>query len=150
MSGMGADRKGVNESLIVSAFHHSLSTQAQVLVLAFVVVAVLLVVGRLVLALLADSAPAATLPTQPAPEPAARTTTPRAQPAPEPAPHATAPPMRPAPEPAARRVLRIGFGLLWLLDGALQIQSHMPLGLPENVVAPSTQGSPASAYGCCS
>ena len=46
-------------------------------------------------------------------------------------------------EPAARRVLRIGFGVLWLLDGALQIQSHMPLGLPENVVAPSTQGSPS-------
>ncbi len=34
------------------------------------------------------------------------------------------------------------FGLLWLVDGALQIQSHMPLGLPENVVAPSAQGSP--------
>jgi cytochrome oxidase Cu insertion factor (SCO1/SenC/PrrC family) len=46
------------------------------------------------------------------------------------------------PEPIARRVLRVGFGVLWLLDGALQIQSHMPLGLPENVVAPSTQGSP--------
>lgn len=114
MSGMGADRKGVNESLIVSAFHHSLSTQAQVLILAFVVVAVLLVVGRLILALLAD-----------------------------PRPEDRPPPRRPTPEPPARRVLRIGFGVLWLLDGALQIQSHMPLGLPENVVAPSTQGSPA-------
>ncbi len=51
--------------------------------------------------------------------------------------------MQGAPEPPARRVLRIGFGVLWLLDGALQIQSHMPLGLPENVVAPSAQGSPA-------
>jgi cytochrome oxidase Cu insertion factor (SCO1/SenC/PrrC family) len=129
MSGMGAERKGVNESLIVSAFHHSLSTQAQVLVLAFVVVAVLLVVGRLILALLlADPAPTATPPAQPAPEPAARP---------------AAPPSRPASEPAARKLLRIGFGVLWLVDGALQIQSHMPLGLPENVVAPSAQGSPA-------
>ena len=128
MSGMGANRKGVNESLIVSAFHHSLSTQAQVLVFAFVVVAVLLVVGRLILALLADPAPAATS---------------LAQPAPEPPPHAATPPMQRASEPLARRVLRIGFGVLWLLDGALQIQSHMPLGLPENVVAPSAQGSPA-------
>ena len=54
MTGMGADRKGVNESLIVSAFHQSLSTQAQVLILALVVVAVVLVVGRLIAALLAD------------------------------------------------------------------------------------------------
>jgi cytochrome oxidase Cu insertion factor (SCO1/SenC/PrrC family) len=128
MSGMGADRKGVNESLIVSAFHHSLSTQAQVLALAFVVLAVLLVVGRLILALLADPAAAAASPAHPVPEPATRT---------------VKPPMRPAPEPLARKVLRIGFGVLWLVDGALQIQSHMPLGLPENVVAPSTQGSPA-------
>jgi cytochrome oxidase Cu insertion factor (SCO1/SenC/PrrC family) len=117
MSGMGADRKGVNENLIVSAFHHSLSTQAQVLILAFVVVAVLLVVGRLIVALLADPRVADV--------------------------RGAAPAGRAAPEPPARRVLRIGFGVLWLLDGALQIQSHMPLGLPENVVAPSAQGSPA-------
>ncbi len=133
MSGMGASRRGVNENLIVSAFHHSLSTQAQVLILAFVVIAVLLVVGRLIVALLADPLP------QDAPgegeggkdeggrggggEPT-RTA-------------------RVTPEPPARRVLRIGFGVLWLLDGALQIQAHMPLGLPENVVAPSAQGGPA-------
>jgi cytochrome oxidase Cu insertion factor (SCO1/SenC/PrrC family) len=133
VSGMGADRKGVNESLIVSAFHHSLSSQARVLILAFVVVAVLLVVGRLIVALLADPGSEE----RPgsgeegkdkegwgsggAPTRAVRVTS----------------------EPPARRVLRIGFGVLWLLDGALQIQSHMPLGLPENVVAPSAQGSPA-------
>ena len=34
------------------------------------------------------------------------------------------------PEPAARRMLRIGFGCLWILDGLLQLQSSMPLGLP--------------------
>ena len=167
MSGMGANRKGVNESLIVSAFHHSLSTQAQVLVVAFVVVAVLLVVGRLIVALLANPrvedvpgkgeggergrgwdgegepdrvvAP----PLQPAFEALSHAIVPPARVAPKPPAHTTAPPARPAPEPLARRVLRIGFGVLWLLDGALQIQSHMPLGLPENVVAPSVQGSPA-------
>jgi cytochrome oxidase Cu insertion factor (SCO1/SenC/PrrC family) len=121
---MGANRKGVNESLIVSAFHHSLSSQAQVLILAFVVVAVLLVVGRLILALLADPGVADV-------------------PAPKALPQAHTPPMQRAPEPTARKLLRIGFGVVWLLDGALQIQSHMPLGLPENVVAPSAQGSPA-------
>lgn len=164
MSGMGADRKGINENLIVSAFHHSLSTQAQVLILAFVVVAVLLVVGRLIVALLADAHPRDVMPGEgegggdeggqgSGGEP---TRSARVVPEPTTQPVALArqiPPGLPAstvlpsrrvpPEPPARRVLRIGFGLLWLLDGALQIQSHMPLGLPENVVAPSAQGSPA-------
>src|SRR6201996_8040493 len=31
----------------------------------------------------------------------------------------------PAPEPRAHQVLRIGFGLLWLLDGLLQAQPGM-------------------------
>ena len=46
------------------------------------------------------------------------------------------------PEPAARRVLRIGFGALWILDGLLQLQSAMPLGLPSNVIQPSAAASP--------
>ncbi len=133
MTGMGADRKGVNESLIVSAFHHSLSTQAQVLIIAFVIVAVVLVVGRLIAALLADPGSGELAGGgQEGKEEGGR--------------GSGGEPTRIAqviPEPLARRVLRIGFGLLWLLDGALQIQSHMPLGLPENVVAPSAQGSPA-------
>jgi hypothetical protein len=29
-------------------------------------------------------------------------------------------------EPTGRRLLRIGFGLLWLLDGILQAQPAMP------------------------
>jgi cytochrome oxidase Cu insertion factor (SCO1/SenC/PrrC family) len=45
-------------------------------------------------------------------------------------------------EPAARRVLRIGFGSLWILDGLLQLQSAMPLGLPSNVIQPSAAASP--------
>ncbi len=46
-------------------------------------------------------------------------------------------------EPLARRFLRITFGCLWILDGLLQIQSSMPLGLPAGVVQPSASGSPA-------
>ena len=38
------------------------------------------------------------------------------------------------PEPLARRVLRYGFGGLWILDGLLQIQASMPLGLPSGVI----------------
>jgi cytochrome oxidase Cu insertion factor (SCO1/SenC/PrrC family) len=45
-------------------------------------------------------------------------------------------------EPPARRVLRIGFGLLWIVDGLLQLQSAMPLGLPPSVVEPAASGSP--------
>ena len=45
-------------------------------------------------------------------------------------------------EPRGRRVLRIGFGVLWLFDGILQAQPQMAAGLPSQVVAPSAQGSP--------
>ena len=50
-------------------------------------------------------------------------------------------PVAPA-EPSARRVLRIGFGLLWMLDGLLQLQSAMPLSLPTGVLQPSAASSP--------
>jgi hypothetical protein len=45
-------------------------------------------------------------------------------------------------EPAGRRVLRIGFGVLWIVDGLLQAQPGMPAGLPSRVLAPSAAGSP--------
>src|SRR5580692_10615893 len=54
---------------------------------------------------------------------------------PSPAPAAT-------PEPLARRVVRIGFAALWILDGLLQIQSGMPLGLTSGVVQPAAATSP--------
>ena len=47
-----------------------------------------------------------------------------------------------SPEPVARRVLRIGFGLLWIVDGLLQLQSAMPLGLPTGTLQPSADSSP--------
>jgi cytochrome oxidase Cu insertion factor (SCO1/SenC/PrrC family) len=46
------------------------------------------------------------------------------------------------PEPVARQVVRIGFGCLWILDGLLQLQSAMPLGLPSGVVQPAAATSP--------
>lgn len=46
-------------------------------------------------------------------------------------------------EPAARAVLRWSFGALWLLDGLLQLQSSMPVGLPSGVIAPAASGSPS-------
>ncbi len=46
------------------------------------------------------------------------------------------------PEPLARSILRIGFGSLWILDGLLQIQSSIPLGLPSNVLQPAASASP--------
>ena len=45
-------------------------------------------------------------------------------------------------EPAARQVLRIGFGLLWLLDGLLQAQPDMAVGLPSQVIEPTASSSP--------
>jgi cytochrome oxidase Cu insertion factor (SCO1/SenC/PrrC family) len=53
----------------------------------------------------------------------------------------TARPAR-AAEPPGRRVLRIGFGLLWVFDGILQAQLQMPGGLPSQVIQPTAQSSP--------
>jgi cytochrome oxidase Cu insertion factor (SCO1/SenC/PrrC family) len=46
-------------------------------------------------------------------------------------------------EPVARRVVRIGFGCLWILDGLLQMQASMPLGLPSGVIQPAASTSPS-------
>lgn len=47
------------------------------------------------------------------------------------------------PEPAGRKFLRIAFGLVWLVDGLLQAQSAMPLGMPSGVIEPAAAGSPS-------
>jgi cytochrome oxidase Cu insertion factor (SCO1/SenC/PrrC family) len=46
-------------------------------------------------------------------------------------------------EPAWRKLLRIGFGLLWVLDGILQAQPKMAVGLPSQVIEPLAAASPA-------
>jgi len=48
-----------------------------------------------------------------------------------------------ATEPSGRRLLRIGFGLLWIFDGILQAQPAMAAGLPAQVVEPAAASSPA-------
>jgi cytochrome oxidase Cu insertion factor (SCO1/SenC/PrrC family) len=48
----------------------------------------------------------------------------------------------PAPEAAARRLLRIGFGILWVFDGVLQAQPAMAAGLPSQVIKPAASASP--------
>ncbi|MGA2210382.1 MAG: SCO family protein [Acidimicrobiales bacterium] len=45
-------------------------------------------------------------------------------------------------EPVGRRVLRIAFGLIWILDGFLQGQSSMPLGMTTQVIQPAASSSP--------
>ena len=45
-------------------------------------------------------------------------------------------------EASGRRILRIGFGLLWILDGILQTQSAMPVGLGSQIIRPLVSTSP--------
>jgi cytochrome oxidase Cu insertion factor (SCO1/SenC/PrrC family) len=49
----------------------------------------------------------------------------------------------PVPEPSWRRLLRIGFGVLWIFDGILQAQPKMAIGLPSQVIQPIAASSPA-------
>ena len=46
-------------------------------------------------------------------------------------------------EPAWRRLLRIGFGLIWVFDGILQAQPKMAVGLPSQVIEPTAASSPS-------
>jgi cytochrome oxidase Cu insertion factor (SCO1/SenC/PrrC family) len=46
------------------------------------------------------------------------------------------------PEPAWRQLLRIGFGVIWILDGLLQAQPDMPGGMPSQVILPTAASSP--------
>jgi cytochrome oxidase Cu insertion factor (SCO1/SenC/PrrC family) len=46
-------------------------------------------------------------------------------------------------EARGRRLLRIGFGLLWILDGILQAQPKMAGGLASQVIQPTAAASPA-------
>jgi cytochrome oxidase Cu insertion factor (SCO1/SenC/PrrC family) len=45
-------------------------------------------------------------------------------------------------EPRTRTYLRMSFGVIWLIDGLLQFQASMPLGLGSVVVKPSAAGTP--------
>ncbi len=45
-------------------------------------------------------------------------------------------------EPRARTYLRLAFGVIWVVDGILQFQPGMPLGLANDVVKPTIAGAP--------
>ena len=47
-----------------------------------------------------------------------------------------------AREPTARRLLRVGFGIIWIFDGLLQAQPAMAAGLPSQVIKPTAASSP--------
>jgi cytochrome oxidase Cu insertion factor (SCO1/SenC/PrrC family) len=46
-------------------------------------------------------------------------------------------------EAPGRMVVRVGFGLLWLLDAVLATQASLPVGLPSGVIEPTAEDSPA-------
>lgn len=109
MPGMGGSLN-VSNSLIVTSFQHTLLHQFLIVLGILVVVSVswnILRTVQLRNAITAQPAGAATTQTQALPG-----------------------------EPVARRVLRIVFGLLWILDGILQAQSAMPVGLATQVIQP--------------
>jgi cytochrome oxidase Cu insertion factor (SCO1/SenC/PrrC family) len=45
-------------------------------------------------------------------------------------------------EHPARKWLRVSFGLLWIFDGLLQLQTAMPVALPTQVIQPAASSSP--------
>lgn len=115
MPGMGGPRPGAGSSLIVGDFHHALAVQGLIIML----VLLLLVVAWNALRSLQY-----------------RRATARGEPWP-PRPRAL------PPEPVARRVLRIGFGIIWIFDGLLQLQSGMPVSMASQVLDPAASGSPS-------
>ena len=113
MTGMGG-ASGPGDSSIVAEFHHALATQGALIL---VLLAVLFIGWNQLRSMQYRRAAARG-------EPFGR------------------PPTDLAPEPSGRRFLRIAFGLVWLFDGLLQLQSGMPLGLPSGVIRPSAAASP--------
>ncbi|MDA8044433.1 MAG: hypothetical protein M0Z30_04225 [Actinomycetota bacterium] len=116
MGGMGGGGRNPNDPTVVSAFHHALLIDG--LVVAGLLAVVFLVWRRSRTALLRRAAASGGSAQPPAGPGAERG------------------------EPAGRRLIRVGFGLLWLLDGILQGQASMPLGLIPRVVVPAGTGSP--------
>ena len=45
-------------------------------------------------------------------------------------------------EPSWRRLLRVGFGVIWVFDGILQAQPKMAVGMPSQVIEPTAASSP--------
>ena len=114
MSGMGGPPPGAGNGIVVDAFHSALTRQG---LLIFAVLLVLVVAWNALRSVQYRRAAASGIPWPP-------------------------PPRRLAPEPVARRVLRVGFGLIWVFDGLLQAQASMPTGLATEVLRPAAATSP--------
>lgn len=115
MTGMGGSPPGPGNASIVAEFHHALAVQGA---FALLLLVVLFFVWN---QLRTMQYRRAVVRGKPFDAPAASET----------------------PEPAGRRFIRITFGLLWVFDGLLQLQSGMPVGLPTGVIQPAEAGSPA-------
>jgi hypothetical protein len=113
MTGMGGPNR--NDPSVVAAFHQTLLYQG--FIVAGILVAVLVIANLLWAQQMREAG-------QPHPE-RSRTGDDRGR-----------------TDAPARRVLRVGFGLLWILDGVLQGQASMPQHLMPAVVLPAAQGSP--------
>ncbi len=124
MTGMGSGLEGRN-TVITSAFQHELVIQAIALLIGLVVVASVLFVTWPALKQLNEKLRGGGGRS----DDGARRSRDRAQ-----ADWSEAP---------ARRFLRLGFGLLWIFDGILQMQSGMPLRMTGQVIADGAAGSPA-------
>jgi len=120
MTGMGRGLSA-HSSFVVSAFHHALWLQFLVVLL---IVAVLAGVRSFMRARQFSAV-----------APGSAETSGADRPVPE-------EPTVGVAEPVAHRVLRVGFGLIWLLDGLLQGQAAMPLSLPSQVMQPAASSSP--------
>ena len=114
MSGMGGPPQGAGNGIIVDAFHSALTRQG---LLIFVVLLVLVVAWNALRSAEYRRAAASGISWPP-------------------------PPRVLAPEPVARRVLRIGFAVIWVFDGLLQAQSGMPTGMATQVLQPAAATSP--------
>ena len=119
----------VNDPTVIAAFRAALLHQGVIALLIFGVLGLAWITVRAWL-------PAAARPGDPG-DPAGRGA-PSA-----PAPAGQGSPSAPAPaEPAWRWLLRGGFGILWILDGILQAQPKLAIGLPSQVIGPTAASSP--------
>ena len=116
---------GSGNPLIVTAFHTSLEHQFLLIGALVVLLAVAWNVARAIQFRRQVAAPDLDAPDAAAPDAAAGA------------------PLAVVGEPQARVVLRLLFGALWTLDGLLQLQPSMPVGLPSGVLSPSASGAPA-------
>jgi cytochrome oxidase Cu insertion factor (SCO1/SenC/PrrC family) len=126
----------VSDPTVVAAFKSALVHQGLIALVIFAALGMAWLTVRAWLPM-ASARSASRVPGPAGPDPARAAPDP-ARAAPDPAPV----PARALAEPAWRKVLRIGFGLIWVFDGILQAQPKMAVGLPSQVIEPIASTSP--------